>query len=395
MKQIQYTAEVLTPLFLGGAEARGKPELRSPSLRGALRYWYRALLGGCASIELSKDNLQQREEAVFGSTKVGSPVTIRLLGVNTIAVESYQKERALRTPDGDYQPTGRDYLLWSLAESGREGSPRHLPAREYLTPGVKFEITLQTRADEESLNQAHAALWLLASLGALGARANRAAGSLQLTATPGGGTPAFKVCPTLDELCQHLRGGLEECLKLVGEQSAGWRDFTGTPVEYDILSPSSAEIWIVADTQEGWPDSNAALNSLGSRLRDFRSRRNPIGRADHDAVLAWAEKSAKEPQIQRAAFGLPIPFQYSGGGPRDVIQATNDIDRRASPLKMRLTRLSSGRYCGVLVLFRSRFLPEGDKLQLQSLQSTAPPPADYAVIQNFIRTFPARMEVMP
>lgn len=29
--------EVVTPLFLGGAEVRGEPELRAASIRGALR----------------------------------------------------------------------------------------------------------------------------------------------------------------------------------------------------------------------------------------------------------------------------------------------------------------------------------------------------------------------
>ncbi|WP_448575939.1 type III-B CRISPR module RAMP protein Cmr1, partial [Thermomicrobium sp.] len=44
---IRLPLETLTPLFLGGADPRGDPELRASSVRGALRFWLRALLGGC------------------------------------------------------------------------------------------------------------------------------------------------------------------------------------------------------------------------------------------------------------------------------------------------------------------------------------------------------------
>ncbi len=44
MRQLTVTLETVTPMFLGGAEPRGKPELRAPSFRGALRYWWNTLV---------------------------------------------------------------------------------------------------------------------------------------------------------------------------------------------------------------------------------------------------------------------------------------------------------------------------------------------------------------
>ena len=35
VRSMRVTLETVTPLFLGGAEARGVPELRPPSFRGA------------------------------------------------------------------------------------------------------------------------------------------------------------------------------------------------------------------------------------------------------------------------------------------------------------------------------------------------------------------------
>jgi CRISPR-associated protein Cmr1 len=40
------TLETVTPLFLGGADPRGAPELRPPAFRGAMRYWLRELIEG-------------------------------------------------------------------------------------------------------------------------------------------------------------------------------------------------------------------------------------------------------------------------------------------------------------------------------------------------------------
>lgn len=45
MKKINFTLETLTPLFLAGND-QNAVELRAASIRGHLRYWYRALLGG-------------------------------------------------------------------------------------------------------------------------------------------------------------------------------------------------------------------------------------------------------------------------------------------------------------------------------------------------------------
>jgi CRISPR-associated protein Cmr1 len=65
--------EVTTPLFNGGAEhkdeelqgaERRDSELRVPSLRGAMRFWFRALAGMALGPDL--DALARAEAAVFG-----------------------------------------------------------------------------------------------------------------------------------------------------------------------------------------------------------------------------------------------------------------------------------------------------------------------------------------
>ena len=64
METKEFEVEVVTPLFLGGAYL-GKAELRVPSMKGALRFWWRALHG---SDDL--EHMKERESAIFGSTTV-------------------------------------------------------------------------------------------------------------------------------------------------------------------------------------------------------------------------------------------------------------------------------------------------------------------------------------
>ena len=45
MQQVTFTLRTITPLFLAGAD-QTTAELRAPTFRGLMRYWYRALIGG-------------------------------------------------------------------------------------------------------------------------------------------------------------------------------------------------------------------------------------------------------------------------------------------------------------------------------------------------------------
>lgn len=391
MKSHTLNCEVLTPLFLGGANPRNDPPgLRPPSFRGAMRFWYRALIGGSASSRGKGllETLHPNEEEIFGSTERGSALSLRL-SPNAPPSELYQKDRAIRTPTGDYLPSGKDYLLWSMYSSGKPGTSRFQQARAFIPPGTSFQVRLSSRLNEGALNMGMAAFWLLSNLGAVGARARRCAGSF-LALGEDLSLP-FRICDSISTLQEHLHGGLGKCLQLIG--SEGWRDLPKSIFpEYEILHPQASLIWVVSGNRK-WNKYQQALEGLGQALRDFRSRLGPLGKHDHDAVLHWFASGAGDPPtLKRPVFGLPIPFSYSAGGPSDVIISTTG-DRRSSPLHMRVTRLSNGHYVGVLTLFKTQFLPDKAALRLQERNWRAPSPENYEVIEDFIQTFPVREQV--
>lgn len=60
MKTITFECETITSMFLSGADSK-TPELRPPSIKGALRFWWRAMNG-----HLPLADLKKKETEIFG-----------------------------------------------------------------------------------------------------------------------------------------------------------------------------------------------------------------------------------------------------------------------------------------------------------------------------------------
>jgi CRISPR/Cas system CMR-associated protein Cmr1 (group 7 of RAMP superfamily) len=145
--------EVLTPLFNRGAY-QDTPELRVPSIRGVVRWWFRALGG-------SPD---EEKEAFGGMKKFGRQLAGEVMASQLVfRVSSARLVRAHPNP-----PT--------LMHDPRKPSPQAA-----FAPGAAFTLEVFTRfgdlsADLERKVGSALEVWLL--LGALGLRANRSGGNV-------------------------------------------------------------------------------------------------------------------------------------------------------------------------------------------------------------------------
>ena len=392
--RIDITLETVTPLFLGGAEPRGKPELRSPSFRGALRYWLRAALGGV----LGDDEKAVRcaEASVFGSTEEewgGASAVIIQVSHPTLTPQEFRKQPAqtiIKYGRQLKQPTGRDYLYWPMAQF------RNLPARYFIPPNTSFTLTLRVRPGvpdwESKLYQAMGALWLLVQLGGVGSRSRRTAGSLvvsepeqfsNLSFALKGSTPR-DIAAELGEGLKRIRTTLERVYKAEPPK------FQGPHAAFDVLHPQVCKIWVLGL----WASWEKAVESIGAAFRDFRTYREP----DHTEVERWLNGESIS-TVERAVFGLPLPFRYQNG-PSGTVQgrtqpAGEEITRRASPLWLKVSKTKGEQFAGIATLFLSAFLPEKAELYAQGGQGPAlPPPKDYSLILKFVgEKFPKAVEV--
>src|SRR5271166_5524080 len=106
LRSLEVELEAVTPLWIGGASARA--ELRPPSVRGCMRFWFRALAGGLLGESL--ENIWRAESAVYGHTARASAVAVLMSGQPRIAALAGQED----------QYPGIPYLFWSMFQQRRD-----------------------------------------------------------------------------------------------------------------------------------------------------------------------------------------------------------------------------------------------------------------------------------
>lgn len=373
--------ETVTPLFLGGAEPRGTPELRIPSFRGALRYWLRAVLGGVEGGDV--DAVYKAESAVFGSTDEetggASSVSMRLTGVPRLQQVTYTSLTAWDQNTRRFGLPGLAYL-WFAARGTRAD-----PERNGLFG--RFGLTLMQRPGasntEFAFRASYCSWWLLTHLGGLGNRANRGAGSIQIqTARPTTSLslplPALPVhADRPDMLASEISDGLTQIRSFFGGAASG--KSTRALSSFDMLHPAVCKIWVLDRIYDDW---KKALDEVGGTYQRFRNRRDPDYLTIKEAMLGRTDLS--EP-VQRAAFGLPVPYLYRSLERGKGTLQGEEHDRRVSPLRFHVTRLATGKYAVILIWFRSEFLPSAERLKLEyERQSFYGEPPDESLIEKFL-----------
>ncbi len=376
---ITVTLEAVTPLFLAGADPRGAPELRPPAFRGALRYWFRAAAGGALGGDIQAVARAERE--VFGAAagSAGGGDGERAPSGRRAAAGASAVVVGLALPAGtpaskvyagnDFGTvtSGRRYLFWSMAESGSKEKGNYQGPKQYFPPGVRFVVELAPRrgapAAGSRLEEAVAALWLLVQLGGVGSRARRLGGSLSARAPVQAAGLAFALQgASAAKVAEELGAGLRQ-VRAIFQRVCGHAATVvpGVP-EFDVLHPNMCKVWVLDE----YPTWENATDAVGGALRSYR--------------IAAANPNKTAPSLlARTVFGLPLKgVAIHGAG----------IDRRASPLWLKLSKTQAGRYVAVATLFKSRFLP-GD-VQLNG----SAPPRDYELIERWIaERFPQRAEV--
>lgn len=336
LPSVTFECEVITPMFLGGADQQ--PELRPASIRGALRYWLRAALGGVIG-DNDLATLRRLEAEVFGETERGSLVIVRLHG----ALQPMINFDLDRDNQGKQLRSGHNYLYYST----RLGQNRRVP---FDVAWPSLVLTLATKHGVEKaqdvLQKAAAAVWLLMHLGGMGTRARRCAGSVQVVKGSYPGMPEFvDNAQTPYQLRSHLEAGLRQICGAMG----AWMP---PSKQFDVLHPDVCRVWVIAGKEpwHGWKD---AVNAIGNWMQSFRARQG----ANRNIV--------------NSIFGIPIRH-----GP------DYDLQRRASPLHLRVTRLANKQHVGVATLFKSDFKDDTHEVG-----------GGYALIEQFVQSFLTCLEV--
>jgi CRISPR-associated protein Cmr1 len=180
LEKISLECVVLTPMFLAGADTE-YPEIRAASIKGMLRFWWRAL-----HAHLPLNDLRNRETEIFGGAGEGagrSKLEISLKNVKTIFTPNqklpYQKAQA--THNGKTIPINLfNYLAYGVVDYNREIRDQVLN-RPFIEPSSFFliEFNFPKKYRGEIIQTIRAFF----SFGNLGAKSRNGFGSFYLKDT--------------------------------------------------------------------------------------------------------------------------------------------------------------------------------------------------------------------
>ncbi len=343
--------KLITPLFGGGVEAQKADPIttiRGPSIRGQLRFWWRATRGGQFGGDLKK--MRQAEYAIWGSAakkdeKNSGPSEVSL------AIKILNEGKPFPAVDSKGKPVA------NIGDQKSVYSYVAFPLRDTkdakVLQGAEFELTIRYPRKLEA--DIRAAFWAWETFGGIGARTRRGFGALQLTHTNGKEVQL----PSSGELQKHIENGFQNHLKTEKFQHGVPALARGCAIVVSASKRNEA-----VQTWQFLFDKMKAFRQ--SRYRDKDNR--PYGRSkwpepDTTRRLTGDHSKGHEPKhsvdgkFPRAQFGLPIILKFKdedekAGDPSAHTLKPSDSERWASPLFLRPFACSDG-YIGLAIRLTS------------------------------------------
>lgn len=331
------TYRIVTPMFCAGADQH-TAELRLPSFKGALRFWWRSLMW-----DKVKDHreLNLREAQLFGASDAGA-------GQSKVRMRLIECEPGERINQGDTLGnglTGATYLGYGVMNSNGVFG-RQAIANGHFTVECRFSRL----CDDSKTEEVRRALILLGTIGGLGSKSRKGYGSLTITELTG---DTLEPDPSA-RLASVFAG------KSLGGNLPDW------------TSCASSEHRRVVKVTSGHIRPVELLNAIGREQVLFRSWGNRGRHPEHRTLDRPSEQNfnfdhdlfkrlTSGDYPHRVAFGLP--HSYGKYDDQKVSTADKRLDRRASPLFIHIDQFSDDvKPSALLTFLPSQFLADGQKI---------------------------------
>ena len=329
--------------------------IRVPSLRGILEFWYRSLLGHISD----SDAIYAHQAKVFGSTDVGQGLTLRVAGKpcmpepgelgfesNTQALLylGYGPLQLLKRQFGD---STKNVLTSHNAEHAKDAVP--------IGEGERPRFSFVARGKKAQLEELRKALLLLHLFGGVGSRSRRGWGSVEVVGD--------LIPPPEEDVVAWIQNTLGSVWRTEQPVTKGLPRFSAlnsqckiyvTPVFRGDYRAPLLEFYRHFSRVRSYPTSKLAQSDHEIEVKDFAALQKSPGQAIQKVPL-------------RIAFGMPYQpghhrvwgIEYRGR-PRGGNSSDDEVTRRASPLLLKVVRLSADRHVGVALFLKSSFFGQSD-----------------------------------
>jgi len=432
MQKLVARFRIVTPMFLAGVD-QNKSELREPSIKGAMRFWYRAI-----------DPLYEEKEAeLFGGSgdRDGQAKFMLRIRRSGVKAERWDRNRYNlfyeRNPKhgnhipqhatdrrATWQLNGVRYLGFSLFMRDHSARRPLLPGKEDFT----LEIFLRKNPGVEQRRCIIASLWLLGHFGGLGTRSRRGFGTLSLQSISlenGEDWPEVEELPLAKD-ASDTKKWKETYSRVLKKLKQEW--FPGQRKVDHTVFGDSTKICLLKTGQKGRSISSNqmeaweyALDAAGKALQGFRQRWDlEDNNSDYFRVkqhlyaankrhlhIAGLKPKNLTRAPERAAFGLPLAFRYSslehvrtGRNGRRFTKRPNILfdgsgkgrDRSASRIFVRVVQIGEAVY-PMFVRMDGLLLKSGDSIKTNEVNGrTFHPPSD-DILNKFWAGLPKKEEI--
>ncbi|MGB0524169.1 MAG: type III-B CRISPR module RAMP protein Cmr1 [Flammeovirgaceae bacterium] len=297
------TFKILTPLFLGGANP-SIPEIRPPSIKGALRFWYRLYHPTTDMAQLAKE-----ENALFGGVGESASKSRLILRIphqelkpsnHPLPKETVRYTKYVNGRERSFPINLLEYLCYGTYEyqkgKGNVFTRSYIKENESFT--LHYSIRKATETDQEVITKAFDCL---IAFGGLGSRSRNGFGSLS---------------------CKELATDYFQLAKTLQQRSLKLSNYTAASTELALF-----------ETPQDYPTWHAALAALGKAYRTSRMDVEPKHRYQKRAYLA-----------------APIIVDK---------KQESFLDRHAKPYFMNIVE-QNGRYKGIVLFLPYAFLADSD-----------------------------------
>lgn len=350
--------EVRTPMFTGASV--GDVEVRPTTIRGAMRFWLRALVGSVVGDDV--DALGTVESAILGAFRAPSPLQVRVPAQPRI---SRPGKPTFADQNVDYDGVsfaGIGYLLGLGLYRWDSAAKTSRLSRGFIAPGETFEVKIRReRMSEDEWRLAQMALWLTFALGGLGMRNHRGFGGVAVRES------SLRIVPpelgevTIDRALRApdlLTRGATPAVNAILGRDPGTPPVTATT--YPALAGALVHVTPPADGGDPrFPGEwDEALGWVGLDYRLFRGNSGEQPDANYNPPVKtreWLEVLHDRNRDHFPLGTLGLPIIYRGGRKVSAYVGPNEW-RWPSPLHFRLIP-AGGEQRLLSIAFTSAFLP--------------------------------------
>lgn len=315
MNTIIIKCKIVTPMFLTGADGRNA-ELRPQSIKGAIRFWWRAVQGN-----LKIKELRSTEAKIFGGVKEDegkSKISIQIKSNIEGSIEPLPKHFVRDF----FRGRERDInLLEYLAYGTYDWDPKHKmnsPVKKHF-PAEKEFTTLIHIMDETIKNEVLTSFYLLSKFGGLGAKSRNGFGCFQITSTDPENT--FDEMVDLYNSENYLISELRK-----NKEIPKFSSFS-----------KQIKLYKLNDSYNDWHKCLAEIAKIyrTSRLKfkndNFGDRRQYIGAPTKNSILSRRAKPyfmhVEKNNSKFDGYILYLPSEYCSGLERDRLKNLIDHDK--------------------------------------------------------------------